>query len=179
MELSVELTITGTSRETLQRRTIMASVVYVADRGTPSFQTARLSADVVCAGDSITGWNNFGGVRDWPYRTYPEFLQRLCEPLGLTVANGGHRRGSQPQRARTGPGLPGLVPERPVLRRRLRHERPRDVAPGRADQPPDHREPRPDGAGDPGRRKAADPPERAVCERVDVPPDGSPRICTA
>ncbi len=67
----------------------MASVVYVADRGTPSFQTARLSADVVCAGDSITGWNNFGVVREWPYRTYPEFLQRLCEPLGLTVANGG------------------------------------------------------------------------------------------
>ena len=30
----------------------MASVVSVADRGTPSFQTARLSAGVVCAGDS-------------------------------------------------------------------------------------------------------------------------------
>ena len=67
----------------------MASVFYVADRGIPFFQTARLSADVVCAGDSITGWNNFGVVRDWPYRTYPEFLQRLCEPLGWTVANGG------------------------------------------------------------------------------------------
>ena len=67
----------------------MASMLYVADRGMPSFQTARLSADVVCAGDSITGWNNFGVVRDWPYRTYPEFLQRLCEPLGLTIANGG------------------------------------------------------------------------------------------
>ena len=67
----------------------MASVFYVTDRGIPFFQTARLSADVVCAGDSITGWNNFGVVRDWPYRTYPEFLQRLCEPLGWTVANGG------------------------------------------------------------------------------------------
>jgi lysophospholipase L1-like esterase len=67
----------------------MASVLYVADRGTPSFQAARLSADVVCAGDSITGWNNFGVVRDWPYCTHPEFLQRFCEPLGLTVANGG------------------------------------------------------------------------------------------
>ncbi len=67
----------------------MASVVYVADRGTPSFQTARLSADVVCAGDSITGWNNFGNVRDWPYCTYPEFLQGLCESLGLRIANGG------------------------------------------------------------------------------------------
>ena len=67
----------------------MPSIIHVADRGVPSFQDARLSADLVCAGDSITGWNNFGGVRDWPYRTYPEFLQRLCEPLGLTVANGG------------------------------------------------------------------------------------------
>jgi lysophospholipase L1-like esterase len=42
---------------------------------------------VVCAGDSITGWNNFGVVSE--YRTYPEFLQRLCDPLGLTIANGG------------------------------------------------------------------------------------------
>ena len=48
-----------------------------------------MSIGVVCAGDSITGWNNFGAVSDWPYRTYPEFLQRLCDPLGLTVANGG------------------------------------------------------------------------------------------
>ena len=67
----------------------MTSILYVTDRGKPTFQTARLSADVVCAGDSITGWNNFGVVRDWPYRTYPEFLQRLCEPLGLSIANGG------------------------------------------------------------------------------------------
>jgi lysophospholipase L1-like esterase len=67
----------------------MTSILYVADRGMPTFQTARLSADVVCAGDSITGWNNFGGVRDWPYRTYPEFLLRLCEPPGLSIANGG------------------------------------------------------------------------------------------
>ena len=28
-------------------------------------------------------------MRDWPYRTYPEFLHRLFEPLGVTVANGG------------------------------------------------------------------------------------------
>ena len=67
----------------------MPSVLYIADRGMPSFQAAPLSVDVVCAGDSITGWNNFGGVRDWPYRTYPEFLQGLCESLGLRIANGG------------------------------------------------------------------------------------------
>ena len=67
----------------------MPSVLYLADRGSPAFEAGRTWVDVVCAGDSITGWNNFGVVRDWPYRTYPEFLQRLCEPLGLTVANGG------------------------------------------------------------------------------------------
>jgi lysophospholipase L1-like esterase len=67
----------------------MASVLHVADRGTPSFQAARFSADVVCAGDSITGWNNFGVVKGWPHRTYPEFLQRLCDPQSLNVANGG------------------------------------------------------------------------------------------
>ena len=67
----------------------MPSVLYLADRGSPAFEAGRTTVDVVCAGDSITGWNNFGVVRDWPYRTYPEFLQRLCDPLGLTVANGG------------------------------------------------------------------------------------------
>jgi len=67
----------------------MTSILYVADRRLPSFQMARQSVDVVCAGDSITGWNNFGGVSEWGYRTYPEFLQRLCHPLGLTIGNGG------------------------------------------------------------------------------------------
>jgi hypothetical protein len=67
----------------------MPDVLYVAERRTSAFQMARLSVDVVCAGDSITGWNNFGVVRDWPYRTYPEFLQSLCDSLGMTVANGG------------------------------------------------------------------------------------------
>ena len=67
----------------------MPSVLYLADRDSLAFEVARTTVDVVCAGDSITGWNNFGVVRDWPYRTYPEFLQRLCEPLGLTIANGG------------------------------------------------------------------------------------------
>jgi lysophospholipase L1-like esterase len=67
----------------------MTTALHVADRGTPAFQAARLSADVVCAGDSITGWNNFGAVRNWPYPTYPESLQRRFEPSGLVVANGG------------------------------------------------------------------------------------------
>jgi lysophospholipase L1-like esterase len=67
----------------------MPAILYVADRRLPSFQMARHSVDVVCAGDSITGWNNFGEVSEWAYRTYSEFLQRLCDPMGLTIANGG------------------------------------------------------------------------------------------
>ena len=67
----------------------MPPVLHVVERGMPSFESARSSVDVVCAGDSITGWNNFGVVENWPYRTYPEYFGRLCEPLGLTVANGG------------------------------------------------------------------------------------------
>jgi lysophospholipase L1-like esterase len=67
----------------------MGSVLYLADRKSPPFQVRRSSVDVVCAGDSITGWNNFGGVDEWPYPTYPEHLQRLCDPAGLIVSNCG------------------------------------------------------------------------------------------
>jgi lysophospholipase L1-like esterase len=67
----------------------MPAVLYLAERGWPTFEAARTSVGVVCAGDSITGWNNFRVVGDWPYRTHPEFLRRLSETLGLTVANGG------------------------------------------------------------------------------------------
>jgi lysophospholipase L1-like esterase len=65
------------------------AVVYVADLKLPAFEQDRLAVDVVCAGDSITGWNNFGPVSFWPYPTYPCFLQELCEPLGLRLADGG------------------------------------------------------------------------------------------
>lgn len=61
-------------------------VLYVVDLGKPGFEADRLAVDIVCAGDSLTGWNNFGPASSWPYRTYPEFLQRL---VGLRVANGG------------------------------------------------------------------------------------------
>src|SRR5271165_2739554 len=67
----------------------MLTTLYLSDRDSLAFETSRKTVDVVCTGDSITGWNNFGGVRDWPYRTYPEFLQRLSDPSGLTLANGG------------------------------------------------------------------------------------------
>ena len=67
----------------------MPSVLYLGDRGLDAFGSTRHSIDVVCAGDSITGWNNFGEVTEWPYRTYPEFLLQLCVSFGLTIANGG------------------------------------------------------------------------------------------
>ena len=67
----------------------MTTALYLADRKSPSFQAGRSSVDVVCAGDSITGWNNIGEVEGWPFPAYPESLQRLCEPYGLTVANCG------------------------------------------------------------------------------------------
>jgi lysophospholipase L1-like esterase len=64
-------------------------VLYIVDQRTPTFEAGRTAVDVVCAGDSLTGWNNFGSAPSWPYRTYPDFLQKLCIPLGLRIANGG------------------------------------------------------------------------------------------
>ena len=64
-------------------------VLYTVDQGSPAFEEARATVDVVCLGDSLTGWNNFGPADSWPYRTYPDYLQELCEPLGLRIANGG------------------------------------------------------------------------------------------
>lgn len=65
-------------------------VLYTADQGSPAFEAGRAAVDVVCLGDSLTGWNNFGPADSWPYRTYPDFLQELCVSLGLHgIANGG------------------------------------------------------------------------------------------
>ncbi len=64
-------------------------ILFTVDQGSPDFEAARAAVDVVCAGDSLTGWNNFGPADSWPYRTYPDFLQELCVPLGLRIANGG------------------------------------------------------------------------------------------
>ncbi|RPJ08257.1 MAG: SGNH/GDSL hydrolase family protein, partial [Deltaproteobacteria bacterium] len=65
----------------------MPPVLYTIDQGSPSFEANQAAVDVVCAGDSLTGWNNAGPVHYWPYRTYPDFLQEHCVPL--RVANGG------------------------------------------------------------------------------------------
>jgi lysophospholipase L1-like esterase len=67
----------------------MLPILFTIDQWTPTFEAGRAAVDVVCAGDSLTGWNNFGPHSTWPFRTYPDFLQELCEPLGLRVANGG------------------------------------------------------------------------------------------
>jgi acyl-CoA thioesterase-1 len=64
-------------------------VVYLIDLNHSAFEQDRLAVDVVCVGDSITGWNNFGPAKFWPFPTYPRFLQEACEPLGLRVADGG------------------------------------------------------------------------------------------
>ena len=66
-----------------------AHLLCTIDRGSPAFEAGRTAVDVVCAGDSLTGWNNFGPRHTWPFRTYPDFLQEMCEPLGLRVGNGG------------------------------------------------------------------------------------------
>ncbi len=65
------------------------TVLYTTDQGSPPFEAARSSVDVVCAGDSLTGWNNYGPVVSWPYETYPQFLQEMCKPFELRIANGG------------------------------------------------------------------------------------------
>lgn len=60
-------------------------VVYTVDHGSPAFEANKTAINVVCGGDSLTGWNNFGTARTWPYITYPQFLQELCVPLGLKI----------------------------------------------------------------------------------------------
>ena len=67
----------------------MTTDVLLTDRDTDAFQQERLNVDVVCAGDSLTGWNNEGPVDYWPYPCYPQFLQQSCLPIRLTIANAG------------------------------------------------------------------------------------------
>jgi hypothetical protein len=39
--------------------------LYTVDQGTPDFEASKAAVDIVCAGDSLTGWNNFGPARSW------------------------------------------------------------------------------------------------------------------
>lgn len=67
-------------------------ILFLSDLEKDFFEKQRKEIDVVCVGDSITGWNNIRSegieVPYGPYPTYPEFLQEL---LGnsLRVADGG------------------------------------------------------------------------------------------
>jgi gamma-glutamylcyclotransferase (GGCT)/AIG2-like uncharacterized protein YtfP/lysophospholipase L1-like esterase len=63
--------------------------LFVAQQGDADFSRRRAEIDIVCVGDSITGWNNFGPPPNWPYPTYPRFLQLLCSPQGRRIADGG------------------------------------------------------------------------------------------
>ena len=65
------------------------TILYLVDQGSPTFDANKAAVDIVCAGDSLTGWNNYGPAQTWPYPTYPQFLQELCLPLKLRIANGG------------------------------------------------------------------------------------------
>jgi lysophospholipase L1-like esterase len=60
--------------------------LYVDDVESLSLEQKN-NVDVVCAGDSITGYNNFGKRKMWPVATYPEFLQEILPELKLV--NGG------------------------------------------------------------------------------------------
>ena len=53
-----------------------------------TFEKARNKADIVCIGDSITGWNNLSmHPTAWPFKTYPHYLQKLLK--NLAIANVG------------------------------------------------------------------------------------------
>jgi len=56
-------------------------MLYIVDSGTRDFEQARTAVDVVCAGDSLTGWNNIGRPHEWPYPTYPQYLEEMCGRL--------------------------------------------------------------------------------------------------
>jgi lysophospholipase L1-like esterase len=64
-------------------------VLRIFDPDTDPHQAGRMPFDVVCCGDSLTGWGNYGPTESWPFQCYPEFLQTLCDPLALKVANCG------------------------------------------------------------------------------------------
>jgi hypothetical protein len=45
----------------------MPPILCTVDQGSPVFEVGRTAVDVVCAGDSLTGWNNFGPHSTCPY----------------------------------------------------------------------------------------------------------------
>lgn len=63
--------------------------LFLAESHGETFAARAAEIDVVSAGDSITGWNNFGPPDQWPFPTYPRFLQVLASPRGLRIADCG------------------------------------------------------------------------------------------
>lgn len=61
----------------------------LSDQMTDGFRSLQSQVDIVCAGDSLTGWNNFGPVATWEFATYPQFLQQRLADQERQVANGG------------------------------------------------------------------------------------------
>jgi len=64
------------------RKAAIMDVLYVVERDTAAFAAARTTVNIVCAGDSLTGWNNYGPVSSWPYRTYPPSFRSFALRLG-------------------------------------------------------------------------------------------------
>lgn len=67
------------------------SLLYLSDINDPKFEQRRKTIDIVCIGDSITGWNNIRLENltppTGPFTTYPYFLQEKL--LDLKVADYG------------------------------------------------------------------------------------------
>ena len=64
-------------------------VLYLVERDTEAFESARTGVDIVCAGDSLTGWNNFGPVRAGHFGRTRNFFKSFARRSALRVANGG------------------------------------------------------------------------------------------
>lgn len=61
-----------------------SKVLHVSDFQKGFFEEQRKKIEVVCVGDSITGWNNYSPTNSWPLSTYPQFLAELTD---LKIAN--------------------------------------------------------------------------------------------
>ncbi len=68
-------------RELMNRNgAAVMDVRYVVERDTAAFEAARTTVGMVCADDSLTGWNNFGPAAQWSYRTPEETDEILANP---------------------------------------------------------------------------------------------------
>ena len=61
----------------------MSDLIYLSELESHFHEASRV--DIVCVGDSITGWNNIRSnevrVQSGPFPTYPQFLQELMPEL--------------------------------------------------------------------------------------------------